>query len=164
MDSVDLARFIVENGIEAEIVTLEAETPTVEKAAEAVGVLPVQIGKSLLFFANQEPLLVIANGTTRVDYKALASILGISRKRLKLATAQQVQQVTGYPVGTVPPFGHKSILQTMVESGVLEQSEIYAGGGELNALLRIDTSELARVTDAKIVSIQGQGDRKSTSG
>jgi Cys-tRNA(Pro) deacylase len=153
MNSADLANFVAENGIEAEFVHLEEETPTVEAAAEAVGARPEQIGKSILFLADGRPVLVVANGLTRVDYKRLADHLGISRRRLKLATGEQVLAITGYPVGTVPPFGHKEKLPTLVEARVLRQEELYAGGGAINALIRLTTAELQRVLAAEVVEL-----------
>ena len=158
MDSNDLQRFLVEAGIAAEIVHLANETPTVEAAAIAVGCRPEQIGKSLLFLADGEPHLVIANGTTRVGYKALAGYLGIGRKRLKLANANQVLDITGFPVGTVPPFGHKRRLPTIIEARVMSQDEIYTGGGAINALMRLATDELQRVSAAMIVPLPHPSD------
>jgi prolyl-tRNA editing enzyme YbaK/EbsC (Cys-tRNA(Pro) deacylase) len=154
MDATDLANYIREQGIEAEIVHLALETPTVEAAAVAMGVRPAQIGKSILFLADGEPRLVIANGTTRVNYKPLAQYLDISRKKLKLANAEQVLAITGYPVGTVPPFGHQERVDTIIESGVLNEAQIYAGGGAINALVRLMTAELLRVTKGTVVSLQ----------
>ncbi|MGB3713835.1 MAG: YbaK/EbsC family protein [Candidatus Promineifilaceae bacterium] len=148
MNSTDLLRFINDHQIEADIVYLSVVTPTVTAAATAVNVTPDQIGKSLLFLIDGEPLLVIANGTTRIDYKALARHLEVNRKRIRLANSEQVFQFTGYEVGTVPPFGHKMLLPTLIERSVVEQREIYAGGGDVNALLRISVKELERVTEA----------------
>jgi len=154
MDESNLLRFITEQGIEAEIVYLDGETLTVEAAAAAVGVEPDRIAKSILFMANGKPRLVIANGTTRISYKLLAQHLNMSRKRLKLASADQVLNVSGYSVGVLPPFGHKMVLPTLVEEGVLSQSEIYAGGGVSNALLRVSVAELLRVTGANSLGLQ----------
>jgi Cys-tRNA(Pro) deacylase len=153
MNASDLARYIEENGIAAEIVFLAQETPTVEAAAEAVGARPEQIGKSLLFLVDGRPLLVVANGMTRIDYKRLADHLAISRRRLKLANAEQVVAITGYPVGTVPPFGHRRPLPTLLEARVLEQTELYVGGGAINALVHLATAELRRVTAALVASL-----------
>jgi prolyl-tRNA editing enzyme YbaK/EbsC (Cys-tRNA(Pro) deacylase) len=158
MNSMDLQRYLDESVVAGEIVHLASETPTVEDAAKAVGCLPEQIGKSLLFLADGKPWLIIANGTTRVGYKVLADHLGISRKRLKLAKADEVLDITGYPVGTVPPFGHRQRLPTIVEARVMAQDEIYAGGGAINALMRLTTEELLRVCQAEIVSLPHPSD------
>lgn len=154
MTEIQLARFIKDHQIKAEIVHLADETPTVEAAAAAVGVLPEQIGKSVLFLAAGQPILVIANGTTRIAYKQLADFLGISRRQLKLANPQEVLEITGYPVGTVPPFGHPIELRTLMHTAVLEQSQIYVGGGAINALVRINVAELQRVAKPVLVPLQ----------
>jgi prolyl-tRNA editing enzyme YbaK/EbsC (Cys-tRNA(Pro) deacylase) len=158
MDASDLQRFIDRDNINASVVHLPDDTPTVEEAAKVVGCRPEAIGKSLLFLADGQPLLVVANGETRVGYKALADHLGISRRRLKLAKADQVLDITGYEVGTVPPFGHALKLRTIVEKRILEQDEIYAGGGAINALMRLTPEELLRVSGAEIVSLPHPSD------
>ncbi|UCG23448.1 MAG: YbaK/EbsC family protein [Chloroflexota bacterium] len=158
MDSDDLQIFLDDEAIKAEIVHLAFNTPTVEAAADAVGCQPKQIGKSLLFLADGAPYLVIANGTTKVGYRALADYLAISRKRLKLANAAQVVDITGYKIGTVPPFGHPERLPTIIESRVMNQEVIYVGGGAINALMRLSTAELLRVSMAEIVSLPHPSD------
>jgi prolyl-tRNA editing enzyme YbaK/EbsC (Cys-tRNA(Pro) deacylase) len=154
-NSADISRFIDEQGITAELIHLPEETPTVEAAAAAVNAHPDQIGKSILFLADGIAILIIANGLNRVDYKQLADYLGLSRRRIKLAKAEEVLALIGYPVGTVPPFGHNRILPTIIESKVMEQDELYAGGGEINALIRLTTAELQRVVQAPVVSLTG---------
>lgn len=145
MNSVDLALFIADNGIEAEIVHLEEATLTVADAAEVMGVQPGQIIKTVLFLADGEPVLVIASGLARIAWKRLADYLGVSRRRLKTGNAEQVQAVTGYVVGSVPPFGHKAKLRTIVEQAVYEQGVVYGGGGEIDALMRLETAVLRQI-------------------
>ncbi|MDX1615670.1 MAG: YbaK/EbsC family protein [Candidatus Promineifilaceae bacterium] len=154
-NSTDLIRYINRHGIAAELVRLEQETPTVTAAAAAVGVQPDNILKSLLFLADDTTRLVIASGTDRVNYKALADYLGVSRRKLRLARPAEVVEITGYPVGTVPPFGHRQKSVTLVSQRVLDQDVVFAGGGEIDALLRLSAAELLRVTDAEIVALQG---------
>ena len=153
MDATDLARFIKQNQIAAEIVHLPMKTPTVADAAEALGVRPQQIVKSLLFLAAGEPVLVVTNGVTRVQRKRLADVVGMSRRRVKIASAEQVAVIAGYVVGAVPPFGHPSKLRTLLDVGVLEETAVYGGGGDINALAHITTLELKRVTTAEVVAI-----------
>lgn len=147
LNSYDLARFIENEGITAVIVHLDAPTETVTAAAEALAVQPEQIVKSVLFLADGAPVLVVTNGLSRIRYKVLADFLGISRRRLKMADAAQVQAITGYVVGSVPPFGHLQPIRTVVDTAVtqLAHPHIYGGGGETNALLQITPAELLRV-------------------
>ena len=153
MNSSDLAKFITENEIEAEIVHLPEDTLTVAAAAEAVNVRPEQIIKSVLFLADGIPVLVVANGLARIQYKRLADELETSRRRVKMANAEQVLAITGYNVGAVPPFGHPTILPALIDSGVLKETVVYGGGGESNALMLLTTNELERVLQGRIVEI-----------
>lgn len=153
MDSSDLSRFIEAHEIQAEIVHLPVETPTVAAAAEAVNVRPEQIVKSVLFVADGSPVLVVANGLTRIHRKRLADVIGMSRRRVKMANGEQVLAVTGYAVGAVPPFGHPQRIPTLLDAGVMEETTIYGGGGENNALMRLSTQELQRVIEGDIVDI-----------
>lgn len=153
MDSSDLAQFIATHDIEAEIVHLTVETPTVVAAANAVNVKPEQIIKSLLFMADGSPVLVVTNGLTRVHRKRLAVELGMSRRRIKIASVEQVLAVTGYAVGAVPPFGHLINIPTLLDVGVLAESTVYGGGGESDALMRLSTDELQRVVNGELVDI-----------
>ena len=140
-----LSGFIVENEIQAEILHLEQNTKTVAEAAEVLGVQPEQIIKSVLFIAAGEPVVVISGGTARIAWKRLADYLNISRRRLKTGKEDQVLELTGYVVGSVPPFGHRQQLRTIVDTAVYSQSTVYGGGGDINALLKIDIEELRRV-------------------
>lgn len=145
MNSNDLKKFIADNDIKAEIVYLEEATLTVSDAAEVMGVRPEQIIKTVLFLADGQPVLVIASGLARIAWKRLADYLGVSRRRLKTGNAGQVQAVTGYVVGSVPPFGHKEKLRTIVEQAVYEQAVVYGGGGEIDALMRLETAVLRQI-------------------
>jgi prolyl-tRNA editing enzyme YbaK/EbsC (Cys-tRNA(Pro) deacylase) len=138
----DLERYIAEHGIAAEMLHLPGETPTVEEAARVVGCTTGQIVKSVLFMVNDEPYLCIASGTARISSRKLADRLGVGRKRIKLANAEAVLKHTGYPVGTVPPFGQPQPLVRFIDPRVLDQEEVYAGGGDIAALVRIRSADL----------------------
>lgn len=158
MNASDLQQFIDEQGIEAQIVFLPETTPTVEAAAEAVGVQPAQIVKSVLFVVKeqngvQRAQLVVTNGLSRVNYRALAGTLDISRRRVRMARAGEVQEMTGYPVGTVPPFGHAAPVPTLLDEAVTQQDRVYAGGGAINALMRLTVAELQRVLQADVAPL-----------
>ncbi len=149
----DLARFIAAHGIAAEIVPMSAETPTVSAAAAALGVVPAQIIKSLLFLVRDRPVLVIASGETPVDRGVLAARYGVGKKQIRLADPETVLRLTGYPAGGVPPFGHAEPLPTLLDRRVLMWDRVYGGGGDDHTLLRIAPAELARATAAEWVEL-----------
>lgn len=147
----NVAAFLKHSSIDGELIILDVPTPTVAAAAQAVGVSPEQIVKSVVILADLSPLLVVANGLARIDTKQLADYLGIARKRIKLADAATVLELTGFHVGGVPPFAHRTQLRTLIASDVLTQTEVYAGGGSVQALVRITPAEILRVTAAEVL-------------
>lgn len=150
LSSVDLQQFIDRHEIQATILILNQHTPTVRDAARALDVVPERIIKSLVFMVGDEPLLVINNGLARVDRRKLAASLGVSRKRVKFAEAGQALEITGFVIGSMPPFGHRQKLPTLVDRNVLDLDLIFGGGGGIDAMLRLTPSELLRTTDARV--------------
>lgn len=166
---VDFERYITENDIDAILLNPEGDTPTVPAAAEVLGCTPDQVIKSLLFLVKRsdderEPALVIAAGTNRVDYRALADTFGVSRKEVRMASFDEVVEITGYPAGGVPPFGHREILPTYVDRSALDNEVVFGGGGDDGTMLRIGVEELLRVTDANIVDVVEASGNKGTDG
>jgi len=153
LTSQDLQEFIDQNQISAEILPMEEDTPTVPDAARALGVEEDQIIKSLVFLVDGQPTLVIANGTRKVDNRLVAGHYDVGRKRAKMARTEQALEITGYVVGAMPPFGHRTRLRTIVDPDVVAHQEIFGGGGEIDAMLRLTPEELVRVTDAEIVCV-----------
>jgi prolyl-tRNA editing enzyme YbaK/EbsC (Cys-tRNA(Pro) deacylase) len=124
-----------------------------------------QIVKSLLFLIREEPVLVIANGETLVSRRALAGRFGVGKKQIKLADAETVLRITGYPVGGVPPFGYPHVVPVILDRAIATWDVVYAGGGDDSTLLRISVEELARVvggewlTLADVGELDGDGSR-----
>ena len=151
MDKTDLQIFIDEHHIQATILPLSEHTLTVGDAARALAVNTDQIIKSLVFHLDGKPLLVINNGLARVDRGKLAAHLGVGRKKVKFASPDSVFALTGFIVGSMPPFGHKLRLRTLVDTAVTQLDIIYGGGGDVDAMMRLTSKELLRVSQAEVV-------------
>ena len=151
--SVDLQQFIDRQGITAEIIPLSEHTATVADAARVLGVETDQIIKSLVFSCGDETLLVITNGLARVDRKKLAGLLGVGKNKVKFASAQSALAITGFVVGSMPPFGHRQRLRTLVDASVMDQAAVFGGGGDINAMMRLSPTELTRVTAAAVTDL-----------
>ena len=142
-----------QHAIPGEILHLDAPTPTVETAARVMGVQEDQIVKTLLFLINQKPLAAVTCGTARVDRRAIAARFEVGRKRVKLASPTQVLEITGYPAGALPPFGHLHPVPTLLDRRVLSHTTVYAGGGAEDALVRLSPQDIARHTQAEVVDL-----------
>ncbi|MFW2366365.1 MAG: aminoacyl-tRNA deacylase [Desulforhopalus sp.] len=153
LSSAALQAFIDENRIQAVILPMDQETPTVPEAARVLGVAPEQILKSLVFLVKEEPLLVITNGVARVDRRKIAAHLEVGRSRIKFASVDRALDITGFVVGSMPPFGHLQKMRTLVDSAVTTLGVTFCGGGNVDAMMRITDDELVRVTSAEILNL-----------
>lgn len=152
----DLNAYMQQKGIKGEVIRLHAHTPTVESAAAAVGTSPDQIVKSLLFLVRGQAVMAIASGKARVEKGAIAEHFGVDPEQVKLADAATVERTTGFSVGAVPPFGHTQEIPTLIDPQVSAHDMVYAGGGQVDALLRISPREIARATGAHLVDLRGR--------
>jgi len=169
LTTTDVQAFITEQGVNAHLIADVGHTPTVPAAAEALGVHPDQIVKTLLFLVRTgadldsaiTPVVVISNGTNRVDKRSLAAHFGVGNKRVKLAAPDVVLEVLGYPAGGVPPFAHRTQLTTILDQSVLGLIErfndrVYAGGGDDVTMMELAISELQRVVDPEVVALSSE--------
>ena len=115
----DLSEYMHAHDIPGEILHLSVPTPTVETAAQAVGTSVDQIIKSILFLVDEQPVLAIACGLPSIQRRAIADLYGVGKKRVKLAAAETVLEISGYEVGAMPPFGHRQPLVTLIDTRVL---------------------------------------------
>ena len=149
----DLETYMRENNIPGEIMHLEVPTPTVEAAAQAVRTQPEQIVKSILFLIAGLPVMAITCGQTYVERRNLAAVYSVGRKKVKLANPETVLEQTGFEVGAMPPFGHREPLPTWMDKRVLEQGEVYAGGGAEDVLVRLATADILAATQAQVIDL-----------
>lgn len=154
----DLLAWCRTAGVRARVLRPGVPTPTVPLAAAAVGVRPEQVLKSLVLFADGTPRLVIAAGEDRLSYPRLAAAFGTTRRRVRFADAAEALAVTGYVVGAMPPFGHRTPLETWVDARrVAPGVTVVAGGGARDALLELTTDDLLRATGARAADLTDPG-------
>ncbi len=142
---------MAERGIAGEIIRPGAPTPTVEAAAVALGVSLEEVVKSLLFLVDRHPYLVIVRGTARVNTKKLLKEVG--GKKARIATREEVERITGFPVGGTPPFAHREALPVLIDRGVLGMEEVCAGGGSTDVMLRIRAADLLSASGGRVVDV-----------
>jgi prolyl-tRNA editing enzyme YbaK/EbsC (Cys-tRNA(Pro) deacylase) len=81
----------------------------------------------------------------------MAKILGY--KKLRLATPEELRNITGYEPGTLPPVAHKQNIRTVLDEDVIDEDYVYAGGGSLGSSLKISPKDIARLQNALILKV-----------
>ncbi|WP_091202478.1 YbaK/EbsC family protein [Micromonospora narathiwatensis] len=132
------------SGAASRIRLLPEAVHTAAAAAEALGVGVGAIANSLVFDADDAPLLVLTSGAHRVDTAGLAASLGVTR--LRRATPDFVKRHTGQVIGGVAPVGHPGPLRTVVDTALAAYDEVWAAGGVPRAVFPSTYAELLRIT------------------
>ena len=131
------------------------ETPVTsfEQAAADRHQRPEQIVRSILFQVRPEEfVMVLVAGPDQIDWKKLRQL--VKRSRVRMATEEEVQAVTGYRVGTVSPFGLKNQVKILIDESVLREEEVSLGSGVRNVAIIMRGADLRRALgESDIVSL-----------
>lgn len=124
-----------------------------EQAAAERGQRAEQIVRSILFqIRPEEFLMVLVAGRDQVDWRKLRQLVG--RSRVRMATEEEVLEVTGYRVGTVSPFGLKTPVKVLIDASVLREEEISLGSGARQMAIIMKSADLRKALGpAEIVSL-----------
>jgi prolyl-tRNA editing enzyme YbaK/EbsC (Cys-tRNA(Pro) deacylase) len=138
------------------VLEFEQSTHSSAEAAAAIGCDVAQIAKSMLFrAADDQPVLVVTSGASRVDEKKVAALLGLKISR---ADPAFVLERTGFAVGGVPPVGHAMPPVTLLDQGLQHFGTIWAAAGSPNAVFALTPDDLARLTGADFVDVAKRPD------
>lgn len=163
MDSIELApphlrAFLQKHRIEAGFIAPGVPMPTVQLAAQAIGVPEDQILKTLLFAGDDgDFVVVIANGTRRIDRRRLADAAAMRNPRP--AKPDDVIAVTGYPAGGVAPLGLPTSVRVIVDEATAGLSFAYGGGGREHLLLRVKVSDVIRCNNPRVAAVTERPDQ-----
>lgn len=141
-------------GLDADLVReLPADTSTAEAAAQAVGAPQGSIVKSLIFLADNAPMLVLVSGDQRADVKRLRAALGLSKRRLRIARPSEVLEYTGFEVGGVPPVGHTKPMRVLIDRMLSRFDTVWASAGSAHAVFPIAYAQLVSITKGEVMDL-----------
>src|SRR5258707_9871820 len=147
--SVESVRaFFAEKAPDITVIESPQSSATVTLAAEAYGVEPGRIAKTLSLRIGERVVLIIASGTSRMDNKKLKARFGGKPKMLGV---DEVADITGHEVGGVCPFGLKTPLPVYCDVSLKEFDEVVPAAGSTHSAVRIAPSRMAGLGDAEWV-------------
>ncbi len=129
-------------------------TRTAAEAAAAVGCELSQICKSLIFAVDGVPVLVLMDGASRVDLELVRKELGA--EKVTRAKADVVRETTGYAIGGVPPFGHRTKTRVLADRSLLEHDVVWAAAGNPHAVFPMAPKDLVTHAGATLVDVREQ--------
>ena len=131
-----------------EFIEVQATTATVLEAADALGVEPAQIAKSLAVRAGDRVFLLVTSGIARLDNAKAKSEFG---GRPRMLGPEETREITGHPVGGVCPFDLPEGLTVYLDVSLRPLGTVYPAGGSLNTSVRAPVDRLFDLVGGKWV-------------
>ena len=135
-----------------DIVVIESpvSSATVALAAEAYGVEPARIAKTLSLRIGDRVVLIVASGTSRMDNKKVKALFG---GKPKMLGPHEVAEITGHQIGGVCPFGLKAPLPIYCDVSLTKFDEVVPAAGSTHSAVRIAPARMAELVDADWVDV-----------
>ncbi|MFI6371278.1 YbaK/EbsC family protein [Streptomyces sp. NPDC050546] len=127
-------------------------TRTAAEAAAALGCELSQICKSLIFAADGVPVLVLMDGASRVDLELVRKELGADK--VTRAKVDVVRETTGYAIGGVPPFGHRTKTRVLADRSLLGHETVWAAAGTPYTVFPMTPRDLVAHAGATLVDVR----------
>lgn len=138
-------------GLQIEIHQFPDGTKTSADAAAAVGCELSAIAKSLVFMADDRPVVAILSGDRRLDPQKLASVMGASSARR--ASLEEARLATGYAAGGTPAFGYPQPLPVWVDNGLERHEEVWSAAGTPTTVFPIQLTDLVRASGGRLADV-----------
>ncbi|HEX2754758.1 MAG TPA: YbaK/EbsC family protein [Candidatus Limnocylindrales bacterium] len=140
-------------GVDLDIRVFDESTHTAADAAATVEAEIGQIVKSLVFVApaedgSLEPIICLVSGPNRVDLARLAAVTG--ERDIRRATAREAQELTGFVIGGIPPFGHTRSVRTVMDPDLGRFQVVWAAAGTATAVFPVPPGTLRILANAMV--------------
>lgn len=142
MGKKHVENFFSKNNYQVNFIQVK-DSSTVLKAANEIGVTTNEIAKTLAFIVQDQPIVLVMSGDSKVDNKKFKTIF---KTKAKMVPPNNVEQLTNHPVGGVSPFGLKKNILIYLDNSLKKFDFVYPAAGESNLVLKISVKELERLT------------------
>ncbi len=144
MSEKDVTKYFTKLGIQNKIITLNQSAATVALAAQALNCEEKQIAKSLTFWLNDQPIMIVCAGNAKVDNKKFKETFGVKAKML---TPLEVETHIGHKVGGVCPFGIKDGVKVFLDESLKQMEVVYPSAGNVNVVTKLTIEELEKYSN-----------------
>ena len=121
------------------------------QAAEALGVEPRRMLKTLMAEADGKPVCVMVPSDCEVSMKKLATAFG--GKSANMMRPGDAERLTGYHVGGISPFGQKKRVPVAIEQAALGHARVFVNGGQRGLQIELDPNDAVTAADAIVQAL-----------
>jgi Cys-tRNA(Pro)/Cys-tRNA(Cys) deacylase len=116
------------------------------QAAEALGVAPQRMLKTLMAEVDGKPVCVVVPSDREVSMKKLAGAFG--GKSASMMRPADAERLTGYHVGGISPFGQKKRVPVAIEAAALGHATVFLNGGQRGLQVELDPNDAVKALGA----------------
>ena len=138
-------KYLTEKGYADRIIELEESSATVQLAAEALGVEPGMIAKTMSFLQGEQPVLILTEGTARIDNRKYKDTFHIKAKMIPF---EEVEEIIGHAPGGVCPFGINEGIEVYLDESLKKFNTVYPAAGNDHSAVKLTIPELELVAEA----------------
>jgi prolyl-tRNA editing enzyme YbaK/EbsC (Cys-tRNA(Pro) deacylase) len=142
--------FFAEKAPDISVIESPLSSATVALAAEAHGVEPGRIAKTLSLRIGERVVLIVTSGTSRMDNRKVKALFGGKPKMLGV---DEVAEITGHEVGGVCPFGLRTPLPVYCDLSLKAFDEVVPAAGSTHSAVRIAPARMAELVEAEWVDV-----------
>src|SRR3954453_18353469 len=154
MSLASVRAFFAEKAPDIAVIESDLSSATVALAAQAYGVEPARIAKTLSLRIGERVVLIVASGTARMDNKKMKAAFG---GKPKMPGLEEVAGITGHEVGGVCPFGLKAPLPVYCDVSLKAFDVVVPAAGSTHSAVRIAPQRMAELTNAEWVDVCEHG-------
>lgn len=136
---------LADHGLDERIRTFEVSSATVDLAAQALGVIPARIAKTLSFLTKDGCLIIVAAGDARIDNGKFKHLFG---EKARMLPHEMVEELTGHPVGGVCPFAVKEGARIYLDESMKRFDTVFPAAGTAQSAVEMSCDELEKASCA----------------
>ena len=134
-----------EKGLGDHVIVLNESSATVAEAAHALGVEPASIAKTLSVLQGEKPVLIVTEGTAKLDNHKYKSLFHI---KAKMIPYDEVETYVGHAPGGVCPFGIPEDVTVYLDESLRQFETVYPAAGSDHSAVRLTLPELEQAANA----------------
>ena len=139
MSIAAVREYFAQFGMADQVLEFDSSSATVELAAQAVGVIPARIAKSLSFKVDGKAILIIAAGDAKVDN---AKFKAHFHTKAKMLTPEEVSELVGHAIGGVCPFAIKEGVEVYLDESIRRFETVFPAAGSGNSAIQLTCDQL----------------------
>lgn len=138
-------KYLKDKGFGDNIIELEDSSATVELAAQALGVEPGMIAKTMSFMQGDKPVLILMEGTAKIDNRKYKDTFHVKAKMIPF---DEVEGIVGHAPGGVCPFGINDGIEVYLDESLKRFDTVYPAAGNDHSAVRLTIDELSDAAGA----------------